>query len=362
MAIYKRKVKNKSGKVTEYWYIEVSRPGGRKIKKSIGKAGIATKAMAREEETKLKKKIRKKQLGMEEIDIPILNDIKNEYLEYVRDVKNKRSWKRDEELLRPLCELFGTKLLTDISTKDLEEFKLIRLKKVSSATVNRSLSVLRHLYNLAKRWNKFYGDNPVSIVGMLQEQNQIERILSLDEEQKLLRESISTLRPILLMALNTGMRRGEILSLLWSDIDLDVNMITIDQTNTKSKKERKIPINSVLRTLLIELKLQSRDCEYVFIDNEGNQIRSIRSAFVSATKRAGLEGLRFHDLRHTAATRMVESGANIVAISKILGHSDIKTTMRYAHPEDSLKEALELLGKFGQNTTNIATNENEQNI
>jgi len=68
-------------------------------------------------------------------------------------------------------------------------------------------------------------------------------------------------------------------------------------------------------------------------------------------------GLRFHDLRHTAATRMVEAGVNIVVISKILGHSDIKTTMRYAHPEDSLKEALEALGNFGKNTTKIATNE-----
>ena len=361
MSIYKRKVKNKSGKITEYWYVEVSRPGGGKIKKSIGKAGIATKAMAREEETKLKKKIRKKQLGMEEIDVPTLNDINSDYLQYVRDVKKKRSWKRDEELLRPLCELFGNKLLSDISTKDLEEFKLLRLKKVSPATVNRSLSVLRHLYNLAKRWNKFYGDNPVSIVGMLQEHNQIERILTLEEEQKLLRESLSTLKPILLIALNTGMRRGEILSLFWSDIDFDVNMITINQTNTKSKKQRRIPINTILRNILIELKLKSRGSEHVFIDSNGDQIKSIRSAFVTATKRAGLEGLRFHDLRHTAATRMVESGANIVAISKILGHSDIKTTMRYAHPEDSLKEALELLGKFGKNTTKIATNDNEQN-
>ena len=82
----------------------------------------------------------------------------------------------------------------------------------------------------------------------------------------------------------------------------------------------------------------------------------IKHSFTTSCKRAKIEGLRFHDLRHTAATRMVESGANIVAISKILGHSDIKTTMRYTHPEDSLKEALESLGNFGNNTTKIATN------
>jgi integrase len=84
----------------------------------------------------------------------------------------------------------------------------------------------------------------------------------------------------------------------------------------------------------------------------------VRTAFKAACRRAGLGGLGFHDLRHTAATRMVESGANIVAISKMLGHSDIKTTMRYTHPEDSLKDALESLSNVGQNTTNIVINDN----
>ncbi len=184
----------------------------------------------------------------------------------------------------------------------------------------------------------------------------------MDEENRLLNESIGYLRPIIFTALNTGMRRGEILGLKWSDIDLNTNMIIVNQTNSKSKKERKIPINSVLRNLLIELKLKSDENLYVFTDDVGNPIKSIRSAFGSAIKKAGVSDLKFHDLRHTAATRMVEAGANIVAISKILGHSDIKTTMRYAHPEDSLIDALESLGKFGKNTTNIATNENELNL
>jgi integrase len=192
---------------------------------------------------------------------------------------------------------------------------------------------------------------------MLEELNQVERILSAEEQSRLLDSSIGYLRPIITTALNTGMRRGEILTLKWSDVDLDMNMITINQTNTKSKKQRKIPVSSRMRSLLLELKLQSGIQEYVFTDIQGRAIRTIRSAFQTACRKAGLDGLRFHDLRHTAATRMVESGANIVAISKILGHSDIKTTMRYAHPEDSLKEALESLGNFGKNTTNIATNE-----
>jgi integrase len=359
MAVFKRKVKSRNGnKVAEYWYVELALPGGKKIKRSVGKVGQVTKTVARQVENELKKKIRLCQLEMVQADIPALNEIKGDYLAYVRDVKNKRSWKRDEELLKPLCKLFGSKKLSDISTKDIEEFKLVRIKEVSPATLNRSLSVLRHLFNLAKRWKKFFGDNPVSIAGLLEENNIVERILTLEEQNRLIESSICYLRPIIIAALNTGMRRGEILGLKWSDIDWDNNLITIIQTNSKSKKQRKIFINSVLKKQLVELKLQSGGNEHVFLDDNGNRLREIKNGFNAACKRAGIEGLRFHDLRHTAATRMIEAGGNIVAVSKILGHSDIKTTMRYTHPENSLKDALESLASFNKNATNIATNTN----
>jgi integrase len=94
-------------------------------------------------------------------------------------------------------------------------------------------------------------------------------------------------------------------------------------------------------------ELRSDNSEYVFPDEKGNNIKTVRTAFEAACRRAGLQGFRFHDLRHTTATRKVGSGANIVVISKILGHSDIKTTMRSTHSEDSLKEAL-ALSNFGQ--------------
>lgn len=358
MAIFKRRVKSKNGKETEHWYVELAISGRKKIKRSVGKVGQITKTVARQYENELKKKLRLGQLDMLQAEMPTLNEIKDDYLAYVRDVKKKRSWTRDAELLKPLCKIFGSKKLSDISTKDIEEFKSLRIKEVSPATVNRSLSVLRHLFNLAKRWKKFFGENPVSIAGMLEENNLVERILSPQEQDRLLESSISYLRPIIFTALNTGMRRGEILGLRWSEVDFQNNFITVVQSNSKSKKQRKIYMNTALRKMLMELKLKSPSGEYVFVDTEGDGIKTVRTAFEAACRRAGLGGLRFHDLRHTAATRMVESGANIVAISKILGHSDIKTTMRYTHPEDSLKDALESLGNFGQNATNIATNEN----
>lgn len=352
MAVYKRKGTNK----TEYWYVELFLPGGRKLKRSVGKVGQVTKTIARQYEHDLKKQIKLGHLDILESYIPTLQEFSDEYIKHARDVKQKRSWQRDEQLLQPLLKLYRSKKLSEITTKDIEDFKLKRLKEVSAATVNRALSVLRHLFNLAKRWKKFFGDNPVSIVGLLEENNQVERILTPKEEKTLIEASISYLRPVIITALNTGMRKAEILDLKWSDVDLTNSYIIINQTNSKSKKQRKIPINSFLKKLLIELKLKSVQSEYVYHDNKGQKINTIRTAFTAACRRANLKGLRFHDLRHTAATRMVESGANIVAISKILGHSDIKTTMRYTHPEDSLKGALESLGNFGNNTTKIATN------
>ena len=215
------------------------------------------------------------------------------------------------------------------------------------------------LFNLAKRWGKFVGENPVSVSGLLPEENTKERILTIQEEAKLLSCSNEYLRPILLTALHTGMRKSEILTLKWNNIDLENKVITINQTNTKSKKTRRIPINSDLRKLLYEQKLKSGGSEHVFLSQNGTPYKfhdSIKNAFNGACKRAGIIGLRFHDLRHTAATRMVEAGASIVAVSKILGHSDIKITMRYSHPENSLIDAVELLTrKFSDSTTDIST-------
>lgn len=155
------------------------------------------------------------------------------------------------------------------------------------------------------------------------------------------------------------MRKNEILTLKWDNLDLENNIITIDHTNTKSKKTRRIPINSTLRQILIESKLKSAGNAYVFLSTKGDRYKrhdSLKQIFSRACKLAKIEGLRFHDLRHTSATRMIESGANIVAVSRILGHADLKTTMRYAHPEESLKDAVERLSNLTHTISMYAEN------
>lgn len=151
---------------------------------------------------------------------------------------------------------------------------------------------------------------------------------------------------IVVFALNTGMRKFEILTLKWTNVDLKSRVMTLDLENTKSKRKRKIPINSVVKNVLYSLKFKERLSEYVFLNSNNEPYKrqdSLNNVWRAALRNAEISGLRFHDLRHTAATRMVERCGNIVAVSKILGHANISTTMRYCHPDKSLEDALESL-------------------
>lgn len=335
------------------WVIEYKKPNGRLRRESIGKIGVATKSMAREVLRQREQQIKLGQYEMLEADIPTIAQFKEEYIRHIRDVKQNRSWELAIAQLKRLEAFFDDRILSKISSSDIDNYKLFRLKQVKPATVNRELACLSHLFNLAKRQKRFFGENPVSISKLLPEHNQIERILSKDEEARLLESSSPALKAILLCALHTGMRKNEILSLKWDNLDLEKKLITLEHTNTKSKKTRRIPINSVLRTILLEQKLKVGSSNYVFLSTKGSPYKrhdSLKQSFTGACRRAQIEGLRFHDLRHTAATRMIELGASIVAVSRILGHADLKTTMRYAHPDDSLKEAVETLTSLETNT------------
>jgi len=335
------------------------RDRGKIKRKTFGNKRIITKTMAREMLNKIEQQVKLGQYDMLDNEVPTLTDFAENYLSYVRDTIKKRSWKRDELCLKHLRTFYKGRQLSEIKPHDVDDYKSSRLNEVSPATVNRELEVLRHLFNLADRWNKFFGKNPVSRAGLLPLNNQKERILSLDEEKRLLTSCDTYLRNIIITALYTGMRKSEIISLKWENIDLDSNIITIDQTNSKSKKARRMPINTVVRRLLLEQRLKSAVNDYVFLSSKGTPYLrqdSLNRAFKLALQKAEIKGLRFHDLRHTAATRMIESGYSIVAVKEILGHSSLDMTMRYAHPNESLKNALEgLCGYFSNSLTDKST-------
>ena len=201
----------------------------------------------------------------------------------------------------------------------------------------------------------------MSASGLLTEDNQRDRVLTFEEEERLLACSAEHLKPILVAALNTGMRIGEILSLTWSNVDFDNNLFIITSANNKSKKIKRVPVNSILSAMLRELKIKNqKKSDYVFLGEDCKPVKDIKTAYINACRRADIKGLHFHDLRHTAGTRMNESGVGIVAISKILGHSSVELTMkRYIHPEDSLRDAVEKLANFNETRSKKRSNEND---
>lgn len=263
---------------------------------AFGKKGVVTKMMAKEMLKKIEQKVKLGQYDMLDVEIPILKEFAVEYLKYQKNVIKKRSWRRDEYALNHFLELFKDNRLSNIMPKDIDDYKQLRLANVTPSTVNRELVCIRRLFNLAKLWKKHFSENPVSQAKLLSVNDLKERILTLDEEAKLLNLSNPFLKPIIITALNTAMRKSEILTLKWTSVEFENNLITLEHTNTKSKKIRRIPINSFMRKLLLEQKLKSGGSEYVFLSESGMPYKrhdSLNGAFERLCKKQVLRGYAF---------------------------------------------------------------------
>ena len=153
------------------------------------------------------------------------------------------------------------------------------------------------------------------------------------------------LKPIVQLALNTGMRLGEILGLMWGQIDLGRGQIRVERT--KSGSDRLVPINSVLQAVFADLKAVNGHPGFVFANPlTGKPITTVKHSFTTACRKAKIIGLRFHDLRHTFASRLVEGGVDLITIKELLGHSSVTITERYTHPNHGLKRAaVDLLAR-----------------
>ena len=345
MSIYQRKYRDKkSGKLVESknWHICYFFDG-KKIRESVG----TNKRAAQKALESIKGEIAQDKYSLKsDTRSPKFEDYAKVYLEYSK--ANKRSYETDVTMFKALTAFFKGYKLSKISSFLIEKYRIERSKKVTrmskkpiaKSTINRELATLKAFFNRAiadgkADVNPFYTKDGKLKVKLSKDVVEKERILSYDEIGKLLYECVDHLKPIVVIALNTGMRLREILYLKWNDIDFNRKIIVIIQSNSKNKKTRKIPMNSMVSEALQGIKGKS---EYVFCNAEtGEPYHSIKTSFGKALKRAGLEGVRFHDLRHTAATMMVTSGVDIVTVQQILGHSDIKMTARYTHPTTETK-------------------------
>ena len=248
--------------------------------------------------------------------------------------------------LNRLTLFFGESNLLSISSKMISRYKVFRRAEgAKPGTINRELSMLSKAFNLAVREWEWLKDNPTSRVPKEKENNERDRWLTKDEEKKILDNSPEWLREIVVFALNTGLRQDELLSLEWSRSNPFRKTILIQ--NTKNDKPKTLPLNkTALDVLNQRSKVKSFKNDLVFFNRNGKKIyaNNLRKSFYSALRKVGIEDFRFHDLRHTFATRLAQAGVDLYKISKLLGHKDIKMTQRYAHhcPE-SLRDGVEML-------------------
>ena len=300
----------------ENWYIDYYR-GGRRKREKIG----PSKSLAREVLLKRQNEVSEGKYFPERAQRSILFSQAVE--KYWRLEGQYLKAKGVRGVLKVLESKFGDRKLAEISAGDLQEIYNEKASATSASTANRIMAFLSPLFNRAKEWGDFHGDNPVKNVKRRKEENKRLRFLSEEEIKNLLNAADARLRPLLACAIMTGMRKGEILGLRWENVDLERHLIFI--LKSKSGKAREIPIGKRLLEILSSLGPKANGAVF-----EIPEI-TMRRKFARALENANIEQFRFHDLRHTFASHFVMRTGDLPALQKLLGHASPQMTQRYAH-------------------------------
>ena len=283
---------------------------------------------------------------------------------------NKKYAANGQELKRiksRFSDLMG-KRLDEVHPWLIEKWRLKNKRKPT--TINRDIAALKAAFGRATEWG-FIDRNPIAKIKPLKVDNSPKpRFLSDTEQQRLLAaldarelrlralkdkhkpyisavQYVDFLKPMTLLALHTGMRRGEIFSLTWEDLDLERRILTVGGISAKSGKTRHIPLNTTCWNVLNQWADQMQPftkIDYVFPSKTGGKLNNIRKAWKSVMTDARIENFRWHDLRHHFASSLVQRGVDLNTIRDLLGHADLKMTLRYAHlSPDQKAAAVELL-------------------
>ncbi len=255
---------------------------------------------------------------------------------------------RNNQVVKKLKVFFADTLLKDVSVSLVSKYKAACLEKeYSKDTILKELTVLRRVFNVAIQEWELCKENPVSKVlrtlGKID--NKRVRYLSADELQRLIVALPSWLRPIVTIARHTGLRRRNILELKWSEVDMGRKVIMIPKT--KNGEAIGIPLTeTAIKTLSEVQRIRHLHSPFVFCDSNGKPLSPFRvsMSFKRATERAKIENLRFHDLRHDFASGLVQSGVPIHTVKELLGHKDLRMTIRYSHlSPENLRDAINVL-------------------
>jgi len=267
-----------------------------------------------------------------------LADLIDRYIADILPHKGVSSVRKQTQQLLWWKARLGYCLLADITPALLAEHRdtLARGESIlrSNATVNLYLAALSHVFTIAVKEWQWLDDSPMRKVSKPRLPRGRVRFLSDEERQHLLGSCQASrnpsLYPVVVLALATGARKGELLSLHWPDVDLQRGTLTFHET--KNGERRTVPLTGQALALMQQhTKVRRLDTVLVFPDATGKRPVGIREAWEYASKRAGISDFRFHDLRHTAASYLAMNGASLLEIAEVLGHKTLAMVKRYAH-------------------------------
>lgn len=354
-------VRKREGRRGVTWQIDYLDPTGKRVRQSFKKKKDA--------EAELGKRV---SLIAEKRYLDVKKDYTTTFGElvekYTENFDHQRSFSTKSCYFGRFKEYFGEKsLLSNITYLDIETYQnklRTRLTRIGGeirkpASINREVGLLHTMFNKAVEWQMMEAnpfDKGKSL--HLKENNKRTRFLNEEEIERLLAECKHAphLHRLVEAAINTGMRKEELLSLKWEQIRNGL----IYLTQTKTDEPREIPVNDTLeRIFKVIRKEEGLSSEYVFTKH-GKRINYIEPAFKGALGRAEIKDFRFNDLRHTFASHLVMKGASLKEVQELLGHTTVTMTLRYAHlAQENKKNAVRLLETLGQNGYVTKTSQNE---
>lgn len=328
------------------WGINYIDPSGKRVRKVISPYREAAVIALKKVEIEIAEC---KYLDVRKIE-PILFEVfAEQFLDAHIQLEN-RSVRNQKYLLDGLVRNFRGRYLHQITTLQIKQYLAQRSKSVKASSVNKDLTMLKSMYNRASEWKVLYDHNPPKSIKKLPEHNERCRWLTEQEQERLLSHCKGMTRMIVLIALKTGLRWGEIVNLKWvpsaksNYVDFENDTIFVHESLAKGKKSRHVPLAGSVKQALMDFPQRS-ESGYIFVNPKtGKRIDNIKRSFRTAVQKANIDDFKFHDLRHVAASQLVRNGVDLYVVQKILGHSTPRMTQRYAHlRDDQLREAIDTL-------------------
>lgn len=354
-------------------------------KKTLGRVGILTLDQARQEAIQYLAEARKHgepiavSQGRRGATLPSLRDyITDTYLPWFK--AHHKGHDKTKHTLTTCFDGIMSQKIDAITGRDLEQIRTAWLRAGNKpSTVNRKMGSISGVFSRAIEW-EYISTNPLAKLKQLKVDSKgVVRYLSIEESARLhaalderqdetraerdnankwraernknlmpsLQDQPYTdhLKPLVLVSLNTGMRRGELFNLEWADINFSEKIITVAGDKTKTAETRHIQMNQkTLETMKLWQEQTNKYTGYVFPAEDNGRLEDVKTAWLNLLKRAKIKGFRWHDMRHDFASRFVMAGAPLNTVRDFLGHSDIKMTLRYAHLAPEAKAAaIELI-------------------